>query len=144
MLDSSQSSASPEVESARPRGAPICPEHKKLLADLVAHQREQKRLRDRLNRSTGPRHNAEMAKINHDIRWRGCVIWQARFRVSGCSVCRLIKSFGYNVLKSCLPSSTVEHLICNQDVVGSIPAGGSKPLLVGREQVDVKTQADGG
>jgi hypothetical protein len=117
----------------------LCSEDKPLFARLLRLQRDAKRIRNDLNRHPLPRvhdweyrhdHPSPLSILNEEIRTRRLRLMELAFcsewHPADCSMCRMRRNYKYNVFTDCLRSSTEEHLIRNQDVVGSIPAGGSK------------------
>jgi hypothetical protein len=117
----------------------LCAKHREQFIRLVKIQRVAKRTRDSLNRNPAPRVHghenrgkSDLAKLNSEISWRRCAMWQVSWdcEKGKCSWClRLSYPHGEHFSFISLASSTVEHLIPNQEVVGSSPARGSKSLV---------------
>lgn len=114
----------------------MCPKHKGQLKIIVSIQREAKRCRDMLNRNPEPRPHGDyqrrtskaISKLNYEIGWRRCCIWQFGINGKGCRWCNLLScSYPDDFSFERLASSTSEHLICNQEVAGSSPVRGSNP-----------------
>src|ERR1700678_84256 len=140
MSASSQSSASSEVWSVRHAGIKLrfCTKgHIIQHYLLVGVQKRDKRFRDQLNRNPGARHNRLMSVVNRLIRDRRFVLaMPASFGwcpIGWCPIFDAIKMVGYNAFEEGLSSSRVEHLIRNQEVLGSIPGRGSNTSNVERE-----------
>lgn len=109
----------------------LCELHRKQLVFVAGIQRSAKRWRDSLNRSPSPRPHGDLkarresllSRLNAEIRWRQCALWQISITHGGCQWCRLTEDrYGQAFSFKRLASSMAEHLISTQDVVGSSPA----------------------
>ena len=92
----------------------ICPEHKKLLAQVKAVQKAARSDRDRMNRNARPGKNPILGRFNHEIGHRSYVladIWR-QSRPDECAACKVIRLYASatyckipDVLATCLASS---------------------------------------
>ena len=93
----------------------LCSKHKPILIAMQDAQRRDKRLFNALNRETIKDRKA-IKRVYGMIQYRQCDLANVMRRMGyECAMCQFTG----------LPSSTVEHLIRNQKVVGSSPAVGS-------------------
>jgi hypothetical protein len=140
MLASEKNDLATAVLSVRPGEVVFryCHKHHSFNRELlIKTQKADKKVRNELNRQAGPRHNRLMKEVNRLIDDRRHAL-SSPYSVGWCPICDSLDIFGYNTFIEGLSSSTVEHLICNQDVLGSIPGSGSnklrfypkKPLLI--------------
>ena len=114
----------------------LCPKHEPLIEQIIRAQKAAKKIRDEHNRAPGPRHNKFMSRLNAEINERrgvlSAVYWKVRGGV-GCPACRAVENYqkaswycrdrDIDIIEECsrLSSSAAEHLVCNEEVLGSTP-----------------------
>lgn len=112
----------------------LCDQHRAIIAVYEKAQREDKRLRDKLNRNPGVGKNPILKRLNQDIRARRCDFLNLRASYTEtekvqCYVCSRNQLFRAIHLPELFPirlrSSMVERPACSGEVVGSTPAVGS-------------------